>query len=278
MPTVLAISSYVAASHVGLGAITPALWRCGCRVIGAPTVAFGRHPGWGRPGGAALDGPTFADLLDGALDHPDAAALDWALTGYFASAEQVRATAEALAAVKAARPGLTIAVDPVMGDADTGRYVAADVPDALSEALLPLADLVLPNAWEAEQLTGRAIASPEDAVAAARALGRPAVISSVPVGAELGAVYAAPGAETWVAHAPAFPDAPRGTGDYFAGAFVGELARGTPPPKALARAAGRVFVAIDRARRRGSAEMAVDADHPDTPVALRLIFPEGSRA
>ena len=59
MSTVLILSSYVAASRVGGGAQALAFARLGIEPILVPTVTFGRHPGWGPPGG----GPVTAETM-----------------------------------------------------------------------------------------------------------------------------------------------------------------------------------------------------------------------
>lgn len=272
MPTVLAISSFVAASNVGLAAITAGAQGSGCEVVAVPTVVFGRHPGWGSPGGFKLERSPFADILTTALEHPDTAQITWALTGYFASGEQVRAAAQTLVALRDRHPTLSIAVDPVMGDADTGLYVAPDVADALERTLLPVADLVLPNAWEAERLTGRKVAGPQDAVAAAQAFGAPSVISSIGEGTHLGAVYADPRGPAWFARHGGFQHkAPRGTGDLLSGAFVGARAIGETAERALGVAITQVYAAIAASLGARRSELAVCVTDLNPPVEVETL-------
>ncbi len=234
---VLAISSFVAASRVGLSVTTPALRVFPIEVIQAPTTLLGRHPGWGEPGGAAVPSNMFKDLLARALDHPDAKRCSWALTGYFARADQVKAAADALGALKDKAWDLKIFVDPIMGDADVGRYVDKDVPAAIERLLLPLADIVAPNAWEAETLSGVRVIDSVSAREVADKLDKTTLVSSVP-GEEgrVGVVYAEPGGDAWFAHAPRRDDAPKGVGDLLSGAFLGGLATGMKPDIALATA------------------------------------------
>lgn len=258
MPTVLAISSHVAASRVGLGALAPALAAFGVEVITAPTVVYGRHPGWGPPGGFSLFGDQLKSLLEGALAHPSAEQCVWAITGYFAGADQVRAAADALDTLKLRLPELKILVDPVMGDTDAGRYVSGDVPEAIARDLLPLADVVTPNAWEAEKMTGVRVHDLKSALKAARALGRAALISSTPGDGRMGALYTQKDGGAWYAHVEARPAAPRGAGDMLAGAFVGAMSAGRGPERALADAVGMVEHAIAESVRRDSLELAAD--------------------
>lgn len=261
-PVVLAISSHVSASTVGLRAITPAVQALGADIWPVPTVLFGLHPGWEGAKGQPLPAADLAVLLDGMRAHPEAAHIGWILTGHFSSPEQIDVVTDAVAALRTAAPGLKLAVDPIMGDADAGLYVREDVAAALADRLVPLADLVTPNAWEAERLTGVAVSDPASARAAAHALARPAAITSVrakdSTGGRIGAVYI-DAEHALYAHAPERPDVPRGTGDLFAGAFVGGLAAGGAPAEALLDAVRRVAGAIAAAEADARAELPASA-------------------
>lgn len=247
---VLAISSFVAASRVGLNVTTPALRVFPLEVIQAPTTVFGRHPGWGEPGGAAVPANMFKDLLARVIEHPDAKRCGWAMTGYFARADQVKAAADALSALKNKAWDLKLFVDPVMGDAETGRYVDKDVPAAIERLLLPLADIVAPNAWEAETLSGVRVIDAATARAVADKLDKPALVSSVPgEDGRIGAVYAEPGGAAWFAHAPLRENALKGVGDLLSGAFLGGLASGMKPDVALITAVKLTDFALNAALR-----------------------------
>ena len=55
--------------------------------------------------------------------------------------------------LKSANPSLTYVCDPVMGD-DGKLYVTRDLLPIYQNTILPLADIVTPNQFEAELLTG----------------------------------------------------------------------------------------------------------------------------
>ena len=65
MARILILSSFVAASRVGGSAQALALARLGIEPVLAPTVLFGRHPGHGPPGGAAVAAEIFEGVLAG---------------------------------------------------------------------------------------------------------------------------------------------------------------------------------------------------------------------
>jgi pyridoxine kinase len=252
MARVLILSSYVAASRVGGGAQALALARLGIEPVLVPTVILGRHPGHGPPGGAAVEAGVFEAMIGGALAQR--LSFDAAITGHFSSAEQIAIAAEILAALKAAQPDIRLVVDPVMGDADVGLYVREPVAEALADALVPLADLVAPNAWELQRLSGRAVLDAESAVAAARSLGRPALVSSVPASGEIG-IVCADAEHAWLARHALVAAAPKGTGDLLTVVFVAATIAGRPPPEALQLAASAVADAV-----------AVAADADDLPI------------
>jgi pyridoxine kinase len=167
MARVLILSSHVAASRVGGGAQALALARLGIEPILVPTVLFGRHPGYGPPGGAAVDVATFEAMIGGIEAQGLFAQLDAVITGYFSSPEQVEVAASTLDRVRAAAPTARLIVDPIMGD-DGRLYVKDAVAEAIGGRLIPRADLIAPNAWELGRLTGREVTDAASAVASAR--------------------------------------------------------------------------------------------------------------
>lgn len=232
MPVALILSSHVAGSGVGGGLQAAVLTRLGYRTALVPTVLFGRHPGLGPPGGGAVSDAVFAGQVEGLLASglPDRA--DLVITGYFASPGQVGAAAGLLDHVAARRPQALRLVDPILGDEDRGLYVSEAVADALPRELVPRAGLLAPNAWELERLTGTPIPDAASALAAARSLGRPVLVSSVPAGPEIGVLWT-DGREAWLATHPRLEPAPKGTGDLLAALFGAGLVAGESPAAAL---------------------------------------------
>ena len=226
MSLVLILSSHVAASAVGGSAQVVILARQGVDTVLAPTVLFGRHPGLGPPGGGAVSAEVFAGMLEGVEADGVLARVDAVITGYFASAAQVRATAEVLDRVN---PAARIIVDPIMGDAPKGLYVPEDVAVAIARDLVPRAHLVAPNAWELSRLTGRDLSDP---VGAARSLGRPVLVSSISLGDEIGVIFA-DADQAWLAAHPRQATAPNGTGDRLTALFTAGLLQGQNPSKTL---------------------------------------------
>jgi pyridoxine kinase len=237
MARILILSSFVAASRVGGSAQALALARLGIEPVLAPTVLFGRHPGHGPPGGAAVAAETFEGVLAGIEAQGLFGALDAVIIGYFATPEQVAVAADALDRIKTAGPATRIVVDPIMGDADKGLYVREAVAVAIADQLIPRADLVTPNTWELTHVTGRPVVDAASAAAAAAKLGRPTLVSSVPAGDDIGVLYF-DGMQRWLAlHTPS-PVAPKGTGDLLTAFYAAALVQGATPVDALQVAVG----------------------------------------
>lgn len=264
MPLALILSSHVAGSRVGGSAQASALVQFKVDPVVVPTVLYGRHPGWGAPGGASVPIEAFEGMLDGIDANGLFGMCDLVLTGYFASAAQVRASARAIDAVRGApRDGAfarkpLVVVDPTMGDAGKGLYVLPEVAEAIAEELLPRADLIAPNAWELQRLTGADCRDPRAAMTAARLLGKAVLVSSVQRGAEIGVVYA-DHKEAWLAAHHRQEGAPSGTGDLLTALFAAAMLEGQTVSYGLARAVGGLAETIASAAIWAAPELPIVA-------------------
>lgn len=239
-PLILILSSHVAASPVGGSAQVVALAACGIEAVLIPTVLFGRHPGLGPPGGGPVPTAMFEGMLRGAAAAGVFERADAVIAGYFADAEQVAAAGRTLDAVRKVNPRARFVVDPIMGDRPGGLYVPQSVAEAIGADLAPRADLIAPNAWELERLTGRPITDP---VAAARSLGRAVLVSSVDLGEEIGVIYADTD-EAWLAAHLRSAEAPKGAGDRLTALFTAAVVLGRSPKEALESAVTAVAAGV----------------------------------
>lgn len=264
MPLALILSSHVAGSRVGGSAQASAFVHFKIDSVVVPTVLYGRHPGWGAPGGAAVPIEAFEGMLDGIEANGLFGMADLVITGYFASAAQVRAAARVIDAVRAApRDGAyarkpLVVVDPTMGDAGKGLYVPGEVADAIADDLIHKADLVCPNAWELQRLTGADCRDPRSAMTAARLLSKAVLVSSVQRGAEIGVVYA-DHRESWLAAHHRQERAPSGTGDLLTALFSAALLEGQTVSYGLAHAVGGLSETIASANIWASQELPIVA-------------------
>ena len=275
-PVVLTISSQVAYGLVGNCATVPALQMLGFEVLAIPTVLLAHHPGHGPAKGRLLPADELADLLQGLTAIGALARCCAVLTGYLGLPGTATVAVDAVTRLRQARPGALYLCDPVIGD--NGRvYVRDGVEQAIRSQLLPLANIVTPNHFELERLSGRAVQTLDQAIDAGRSLvplgPGLVVITSVQHGAastQAVESLAVTADQVWRATAPRLPSVQNGAGDLLAALLLGHLARGTPLPDALGQAVSAVQAVL--AASAGEPEMRLSAARqwlqqaPEIPV------------
>lgn len=271
MPHVLILSSLVAGSRVGGRVSVSAFEARGIDTTFCPTVLLGRHPGHGAPGGGAVPAEQFGSMLEGVAAHGLFGLFDAVLTGYFASVEQVEIAAAAIREIRKDSPGVLIVADPIIGD-DGALYVAEEVAIAIRDQLLPLADIITPNAFELGWLSGREITTAEDFIAAAGALSPVSFMTSARFGGRFGTAYHAHGEAALASHAE-LEAPPNGTGDLFTAELLAGLVTGMRPGEAFETAARNTLDIVLKARDWKASELPdISARqhplHPDARIDL----------
>ncbi|EXJ81613.1 pyridoxine kinase [Capronia coronata CBS 617.96] len=132
----------------------------GCDVGAINTVQFSNHTGYRQVKGRRTPAPEIRELYEG-LKQSYLTDFDVLLSGYAPSADVVEVVGQIARDLRyraTVKPGRFFWVlDPVMGD--QGRlYVAEDIVPAYKQ-LIREADLVVPNQFEAELLSGVGISS-----------------------------------------------------------------------------------------------------------------------
>lgn len=262
MALALILSSFVAASRIGGAAQQYVLAAHGIDPVLAPTVMFGRSPARGSQGQVTAP-DVFARMLADIEADAIFGMVDLVITGHFSLPEQVEIAAGVLGRVREAseRPPVMV-VDPILGDAPGGLYVRADVAEAVAQRLVPLADWITPNLWELGHLSGAPVEDVPGAIAAARRLGKPAVITSAPAGdGETGVLFVDAESATLFAH-PKLRKAPNGTGDLVTASFGAGLVEGLTPLAAAERAARAAAEAVNAAQDWRAPELPIVALGP----------------
>ena len=140
-------------------------------------------------------------------------------------------------------------------------------PQAVVSRLVPQADWITPNLWELSFLAGHEITTAAQARDAARALGKPALVTSAPAGAdEIGLLYVDKEEAVLFAHARV-ANTPNGTGDLVTASFGAGLVEGKDPRDAAertARAAAEIVLAANLWKSR---------ELPIVAMAERLVNP-----
>jgi pyridoxine kinase len=156
---ILSIQSWVAYGHVGNTSAVFPLQRLGAEVWAVNTVQFSNHTGYGDWTGDVFSGAQIRRLIDGIAARDALARCDAVLSGYMGDAGIGEAILDAVHRVKAANPNALYCCDPVIGDDDTHIYVRAGIPELMRNKALPHADIITPNRFEVEQLTGHTCAT-----------------------------------------------------------------------------------------------------------------------
>jgi pyridoxine kinase len=154
-----------------------------------------------------------------------------------------------------------------MGDVGPGWYVRAGVPEFYRDHAIAMADIVTPNRFELEWLSGRPITTLAEAGAAAAGLRErgPGIVlvTSLDLADDRIAVVAAGPDSVWAVDTPRLPIEATGCGDAVAALFLGWLLRGKPLPEALATTIAAIYGVIEATMRSASGELALVAAQDD---------------
>jgi pyridoxine kinase len=261
---VLSIQSHVTYGHVGNAAAAFPLQRLGFEVWRINTVQFSNHTGYGDWRGEVFSPEHVADLIEGLDARGALARCDGVLSGYMGDAALGEVVVEAVSKVKSANPGALYLCDPVMGDSEQGLYVRPGIPEFMRERAIPAADVIAPNLFELEVLTGQAVTDLASVIAAARRVmetgPRTVLVTSLTLpGAPKASIQmlAVDAGGAWLVTTPLLPldPAPNGAGDTVAALFLAHLLKGSPTPEALARVAGAIFAVMEATRDAASREL-----------------------
>ncbi|MCJ1331502.1 putative pyridoxal kinase [Thelotrema lepadinum] len=151
---VLAIASHVVYGYVGNTMATFVMQALGCEVSALNTVHFSNHTGYKQVKGTKATAQEILDIYRG-LQQSNLTDFDFLLSGYAPGAEAVNAIGSIVKDLRSRSESLFWVMDPVMGD-NGQLYVNQDVVPAY-KSLLFYADLILPNQFEAETLSGASI-------------------------------------------------------------------------------------------------------------------------
>ena len=167
---ILSIQSWVSYGHVGNASATFPLQRMGAEVWAINTVQFSNHTGYGSWTGEVFTGAQIGALVDGIAARGVLPRCDAVLSGYLGDPTVGEAILTAAVRVRAANPAALWCCDPVIGDVGRGVYVRPMIPEFLRDRAVPLADILTPNQFELEWLTGRTVTTLDSARAAVAAL------------------------------------------------------------------------------------------------------------
>ncbi|HEU4330561.1 MAG TPA: pyridoxal kinase PdxY [Lapillicoccus sp.] len=271
---ILSIQSHVAYGHAGNSAAVFPLQRLGHDVYPVLTVTFSNHTGYGATRGPLIAPDDVREVINGVEDRGAFPTIDAVLSGYQGAEAVGEVVLDAVARVKAANPAAVYCCDPVMGDVGRGFFVRPGIPEYMRDQVVPAADIVTPNQFELEFLTGHELSTVDDVVGAANQLQStgPATVLVTSVlttdtpDDTIQMLCASPEG-TWLVSTPILPMTVRGGGDVTAAVFLAHTL--TDGPKAaLSRTAATMYGVLEATHAAGLEEMALVAQqdaiaHPD---------------
>jgi len=282
--TILSIQSSVAYGHVGNSAVTFPLMRMGVEVWPVITVHFSNHTGYGAWRGPLLSAADLRDVVRGIDERGVLGEVDAVLSGYQGGEDIGAMILDAVALVKLRNPAAIYCCDPVLGDADRGCYVRPGIPELMRRQVVPAAQIITPNQFELESLTGQPVSTMEEllnAADAARRLGPDVVLVTSVVRRDGPAktidMVAVNRDGAWLVTTPRLPQTFTGSGDVTAATFLATLLRSGDVPGALAHTAAVIYGLLVVTAASGRAELAliaaqeelVNPSHTFDPMRLR---------
>jgi pyridoxine kinase len=259
---VLSIQSHVAYGHVGNASAVFPMQRLGVEVWPIHTVQFSNHTGYGSWKGRVFDGPAIEELVEGIAERGVLDRCDGVLSGYMGSADIGNAILSAVARVRALNPQALYCCDPVIGDVGRGVFVRPGIPEFMRDQAIPTADIITPNQFELDYLSGlttETLGDVKKAIAMVHRLGPKVVLATSVETDEMPAdsidLIAGEGGRFWRVRTPKLSLSINGAGDAIAALFLVHYARSRSAATALAEASASVYGLLKRTHEAGSREI-----------------------
>ncbi len=262
----ISVQSHVAYGHVGNSAAVFPLQRLGVEVWPIHTVQFSNHPGYGSWKGDVFGAGLIRDVVIGIGQRGVLGECDGLLSGYMGGADIGGAILDAVAAVRRANPSARYCCDPVIGDVGRGVFVRPGIPEFMREKAVPAADIITPNQFELDYLSGRdsrTLQEARDAIKAVHDLGpRTILVTSLHTDAtpdDAIDLLASDDSGVFLVRTPRLAISINGAGDAIAALFFAHYLRTGRIDEALARAASAVFGVLAKTVAAGAREIQIVA-------------------
>ncbi len=262
MTTILSIQSSVAYGHVGNSAATFPLMRSGVEVWPVLTVHFSNHTGYGEWRGPLLAAADVAEVIRGIDERGVLPRVDAVLSGYQGAEEVGAVVLDAVELVKERSSRAIYCCDPVMGDVGRGFFVRPGIPEFMRDQVVPKAQIVTPNHFELDFLTGRETHTLDEVIEAAhalRAVGPETVlVTSVVTDTtedDSLTMLAVTGAGAWQVTTPRLDRTFTGSGDLTAAMFLAHWLRTQSAAEAVGATADIVYSVLKQTADSGLSEL-----------------------
>lgn len=255
MLDILSIQSHVAYGYVGNRAAVFPLQRLGFDVTAINTVQFSNHTGYGSWQGDVMSAEHIEKIMQGLRDRDVLNNFIAVLSGYMGDVALGKIILDVVAEIKQKNPQLIYCCDPVMGDVGRGFFVREGIPQFFKEFVIPQADIITPNKFEAEFLSDMEITTMDKAVSACQHLSQLGskiiLITSLEVQetqADTIQMLVYSNNEAFVVTTPKFmfETPPNGSGDMTAAIFLGDYLKNKNLLQALSHVASSVFAVFKK--------------------------------
>ncbi|HAX92092.1 MAG TPA: pyridoxal kinase [Rhodospirillaceae bacterium] len=272
--SILSIQSHVAFGYVGNKAAVFPLQAMGYDVWPVHTVQFSNHTGYGAWQGEVFSAEHITSVVKGLEDLGAVSACRAILSGYMGTSAICEAVADIAARWKKINPEIVYLCDPVIGN--TNCFVKPEVLDFFKTKLA--ADIITPNQFEAETLSGTTITDRASLGKVARFFHDRGTKIVVITGLKLAeapdglCVYAsdASGATLVQTNEFQFPIPVNGTGDLFSALFLGSYLKHRDKTLALRHAVHFMQKVMQNTFERQTRELQVTSERYDWPEETLL--------
>ncbi|OAF71140.1 hypothetical protein A3Q56_01097 [Intoshia linei] len=162
MTRVLSIQSHVVSGYVGNKCSTITLQCLGIITDSINTVQFSNHTGYSSFSGRIGQPNELLELCQG-LNNNKLNNYDAILSGYVHSSEYLKTLHETIHETRKNGIKFIYVCDPVLGD-EGKLYVDSSLIDVYKNNLIPIANIITPNQFEAELLTNMKIKNESDVI------------------------------------------------------------------------------------------------------------------
>jgi pyridoxine kinase len=258
----ISIQSHVAYGHVGNSAAVFPLQRIGVEVWPIHTVQFSNSTAYNDWTGRVFEAGLIGEVMAGIEKRGVLGECDGVLSGYMGSAETGEAILAAADMVKRANPAARFCCDPVIGDVGRGVFVREGIPEFMQKKAVPAADVVTPNQFELDYLTGRESKTLAQAIAAIDVLHEmgPHAIMVTSLHTEHTPkdavdVVASDAKGRFCVRTPLLPITVNGAGDAIAALFFAHYLRSGSAGEALSNAVSALYGVLEKTVEAGSREV-----------------------
>lgn len=283
MTTIMSIQSSVAYGHVGNSVAAFTLMRLGVETYPVLTVHYSNNTSYGTWRGPVLSSDDVMAVVTGIDERGALDGVDGVLSG-FQGSDAIGATIlRAVELVKSRNPHAIYCCDPVMGDSGRGMYVAPGIPEFIRDHVVPHADILTPNQYELDFLTGCETHSTAEMLGAVDLLiqkGPRTVLVTSAAATETPensiSMVAATSEEAWLVSTPHIDQVFTGSGDMTSSVFFAHLLATSRLDHALKKTADIVYSVLEATAAAGRRELAlVSAQeqivHPSHSFEVRRI-------